>query len=69
MKILLYYYIATFIYCAVMSVKKWNRDVLPGGLGISPGLDSIVILMLCWILAPIDIFLTFIRLGKDFIKK
>jgi hypothetical protein len=69
MKILLYYYIITFIYCAVMSIKKWNRDIQPGGLGISPGLDSIVLVLLCWVLAPIDIFLTFVRLSRNFIKK
>jgi hypothetical protein len=52
-----------------MSIKKWNRDIQPGGLGISPGLDSIVLVLLCWVLAPIDIFLTFVRLSRNFIKK
>jgi hypothetical protein len=48
-----------------MSVRKWNRDVMAGGLGISPGLDSIALLMMCWILAPIDIFLTWVRIYKE----
>jgi len=48
-----------------MSVKRWNRDVMSGGLGISPGLDTIGIVIMCWILAPIDITLTWIRLYKD----
>jgi len=48
-----------------MSIKKWNRDVMSGGLGISPGLDTLVLLIMCWILAPIDITLTWIRLYKD----
>jgi hypothetical protein len=38
---------------------------MAGGLGISPGLDSIALLMMCWILAPIDIFLTWVRIYKE----
>jgi len=38
---------------------------MAGGLGISPGLDSIALLMMCWILAPVDIFLTWVRLYKE----
>jgi hypothetical protein len=48
-----------------MSVKKWNRDVFDGGLGISPGLDSMALLLMCWILAPVDITLTWIRIYKE----
>jgi hypothetical protein len=48
-----------------MSVKKWNRDVLDGGLGISPGLDSMALLLMCWVLAPVDITLTWIRIYKE----
>jgi hypothetical protein len=59
------YYVMCFIYCTIMSVKKWNRDVLDGGLGISPGLDSMALLLMCWILAPVDITLTWIRIYKE----
>jgi hypothetical protein len=48
-----------------MSVKKWNRDVFDGGLGISPGLDSMALLLMCWVLAPVDITLTWIRIYKE----
>jgi hypothetical protein len=48
-----------------MSIRKWNKNVMAGGLGISPGLDSIALLMMCWILAPIDIFLTWVRIYKE----
>jgi hypothetical protein len=48
-----------------MSFKKWNREVRAGGLGITPGLDTIALLMMCWILAPIDVFLTWVRLYKE----
>jgi hypothetical protein len=36
-----------------------------GGLGIAPGLDSIALVLMCWILAPVDITLTWIRLYKE----
>jgi hypothetical protein len=59
------YYLICFIYCVIMSIRKWNRDVMAGGLGISPGLDSIALLLMCWILAPVDIFLTWVRVYKE----
>ncbi len=59
------YYVMCFIYCVIMSIRKWNRDVRMGGLGISPGLDSLALLIMCWILAPIDIFLTWIRVYRE----
>jgi hypothetical protein len=46
-------------------MRKWNRDVRDGGLGISPGLDSLALLIMCWILAPIDVFLTWVRIYKE----
>ena len=34
------YYLICLTYCLYMSFKKWNRDVRAGGLGITPGLDT-----------------------------
>jgi hypothetical protein len=48
-----------------MSIRKWNRDVLSGGLGISPGLESMALIIMCWILAPIDVFLTWVRVYRE----
>lgn len=45
------YYIVCLLYCIIMSIRKWNRDVMAGGLGISPGLDTLGLLIMCWILA------------------
>ena len=59
------YYIVCFIYCVIMSIRKWNRDVMSGGLGISPGLESMGLIIMCWILAPIDVFLTWVRVYKE----
>ena len=65
MGIFLCYYLITFAYCLFMSARRWNRDVRAGGLGITPGLDTIALLIMCWILAPIDIFLTWMRIYKE----
>ena len=59
------YYVICFIYCVIMSIKKWNRDVMAGGLGISPGLESMGLIIMCWILAPVDVFLTWVRVYKE----
>lgn len=59
------YYLVCLVYCLVMSVKRWNKDAMAGGLGISPGLDTLGVLIMCWILAPVDITLTWIRLYKE----
>ena len=59
------YYLICLAYCLFMSFRKWNRDVRAGGLGITPGLDTIAILIMAWALAPVDIALTWIRLYKE----
>ncbi len=65
MSVFLAYYLITFLYCIVMSARRWNKDVRAGGLGVTPGLDTLAILMMCWALAPVDIFLTWVRVYKE----
>jgi hypothetical protein len=65
MSFFLCYYLITLLYCAIMQARKWNKDVRAGGLGISPGLDTLALLIMCWALAPVDIFLTWVRVYKD----
>ena len=59
------YYLTCFAYCMIMSIRRWNKDVLSGGLGISPGLETLGLLIMCWVLAPVDITLTWVRLYKE----
>jgi len=59
------YYIICFVYCIVMSFRKWNREVQAGGLGITPGLDTLGIVIMAPVLAPVDIALTWIRIYKE----
>lgn len=65
MSFFLCYYLITLLYCAIMQARKWSKDVRAGGLGISPGLDTLALLIMCWALAPVDIFLTWVRVYKD----
>lgn len=65
MEVLGFYYLITFLYCIVMQARSWKRNVRDGGLGVTPGLDTIAILLMCWALAPIDIFLTWVRVYKE----
>ncbi len=59
------YYLICLVYCLIMSFRKWNRDVRSGGLGITPGLDTLGILIMAPILAPVDIVLTWVRIYKE----
>ena len=49
----------------IMSFKRWNKDVLTGGLGITPGLDTLGIVIMAPILAPVDIAITWIRIYRE----
>lgn len=62
MKIFLTYYLCCLAYCFIMASRRWNRDVQQGGLGVTPGLDTIAIVILAPVLAPVDLFLTWKRL-------
>lgn len=59
------YYLICLAYCIFMLTRRWNRDAMAGGLGITPGLDTLGILVMCWILAPVDVVLTWIRLYRE----
>jgi hypothetical protein len=65
MEALLCYYVITWLYCTIMSARRWNKDVMSGGLGITPALDILAISIMCWALAPVDIFLTWTKVYKD----
>lgn len=58
------YYVICFTYCMIMSFKRWNRDVMTGGLGITPGLDTIGIIIMAPFLAPVDIVITWVNYYK-----
>jgi hypothetical protein len=59
------YYIICVIYCFYQLFVKLNHRYDNTPTGNSPELDSIMVLMMAWVLAPIDISLTWIKWVKD----
>jgi hypothetical protein len=63
MNTLVIYYIICIIYCFYQLNKKYkSRGV---DYGTSPELDSIMVLVMAWVLAPIDVSLTWIRMVRE----
>ena len=58
------YYIICIIYCFYQLYKNMNTRYSDDPTGGSPELDSIMVLVMAWILAPIDVSLTWIRQYK-----
>ncbi len=57
------YYVICIIYCFIQLHKKYKR-VGVESMGNSPELDSIMVLVMAWVLAPVDISLTWINMYK-----
>lgn len=63
MNMLIVYYVICVAYCFYQLNKKYrNRGV---DYGTSPELDSIMVLIMAWVLAPIDVSITWIRMVKE----
>jgi hypothetical protein len=56
------YYVICIIYCFYQLNKRYKRDGLEYS---SPELDSIMVLIMAWILAPVDVSLTWIRMVRE----
>jgi len=57
------YYIICIIYCFYrLNIKYRTRGL---DYGTSPEMDSIMVLMMAWILAPVDVSMTWIRMVKE----
>ena len=57
------YYVICIIYCFYQLNRKYkNRGI---DYGTSPELDSIMVLVMAWVLAPIDVSITWIRMVKE----
>lgn len=59
------YYVICFIYCSVMSLRRYYKNDSTWNFGTTPGLDVVVIVFICWVQAPVDLFLTLRRLYKE----
>jgi hypothetical protein len=59
------YYIICVIYCFYQLFRNLNRRYDMGPTGGSPELDTIMVIVMAWVLAPIDVSLTWIRWYKE----
>lgn len=59
------YYIICIIYCFYQLFKNLNKRYDGSLTANSPELDTIMVVVMAWILAPIDVSLTWIRWYKD----
>ncbi len=60
---LLTYYVICVIYCFYQLSKKYKTRGI--GYGVSPELDSIMVLVMAWVLAPVDVSITWINMVKE----
>ena len=59
---LISYYIMCVIYCFYqLNVKYKTRGI---EYGVSPEMDGVMVLMMAWVLAPVDVSITWIRMVK-----
>jgi uncharacterized membrane protein (DUF106 family) len=59
---LLTYYVICIIYCFYQLNKGYRKSGLDYN---SPELDAIMVVIMAWVLAPVDVSLTWIRWYKD----
>lgn len=57
------YYIICIIYCFYQLNKKYKTRGI--SYGTSPEMDSIMVLMMAWVLAPVDASITWIKMVKE----
>lgn len=59
------YYVISVFYCIYQLSKRWRQSIMPGGLGVTPALDTVMVLFIGPFLAPVDFFLTWVKLYKE----
>jgi len=60
------YYVICVIYCFYQLFKNYSKRYdTYSPTGGSPELDTIMVMVMAWVLAPIDVSLTWIRWYKD----
>ena len=59
------YYIICVVYCFYQLFSKYSQRYDGSVTANSPELDTIMVMVMAWVLAPIDISLTWIRWYKE----
>ena len=63
------YYLICLVYCFFMQIRSYRLRGSEEYLGMTPGFDAIAIVIMCWAMAPVDLFLTWKRLYMESKKK
>jgi hypothetical protein len=56
------YYVICIIYCFIQLNKRYIKS---GTEYNSPELDAVMVMVMAWVLAPVDVSLTWIRMYKE----
>ena len=56
------YYVICIIYCFYQLNKRYKRSGIEYS---SPEMDAIMVVVMAWVLAPVDVSLTWIRMVKE----
>ena len=59
------YYVICVVYCFYQLFSKYSQRYDGSITANSPELDTIMVMVMAWVLAPIDISLTWIRWVKE----
>jgi hypothetical protein len=59
------YYIICVLYCFYQLFKNFYKRYSNDPIGGSPELDTIMVVVMAWVLAPVDVSLTWIRWYKS----
>ena len=62
---LLGYYLVCVVYCFYQLFSTYSKRYSNDPTGHSPELDTIMVMVMAWVLAPIDVSLTWIRWYKE----
>ena len=59
------YYVVCLIYCYYQLYKNLSKRYNNSPSSNSPEMDAIMVLIMAWVLAPVDVVLTWIRWVKE----
>ena len=60
-----YFHVLCILYCYYKLIRKYKQLENPGMIGVSPGLDAIMVVILAPALAIVDLSLTWIRVYRE----
>ena len=59
------FYLISVLYCLWRIFKRYNKSSLDGIVGVTPALDTLIILFLAPLFMIVDLIVTYIQFRKD----